>query len=130
VITKTKPKRNPKGGRPQLSDDEFRSTSIRVGLNSSELAKFNQRCQLAGMSANRFTQANFARKLLVNERIYATSQINRDALVELGRIGNNLNQISKVLNNAGTPDEVLALGVEKIMQDIHQIATELVGNND
>jgi Bacterial mobilisation protein (MobC) len=82
------------------------------------------------MSANRFTQANFARKLLVNERIYATSQINRDALVELGRIGNNLNQISKVLNNAGTPDEVLALGVEKIMQDIHQIATELVGNND
>jgi Bacterial mobilisation protein (MobC) len=82
------------------------------------------------MSANRITQANFARKLLVNERIYSTSQINRDALVQLGRIGNNLNQISKVLNTAGTPDEVLALGVEKIMKDIHQIATELVGNND
>jgi Bacterial mobilisation protein (MobC) len=130
IKLETKSKRNSKGGRPQLTDDEYRSTSIRIGLNKSELAKFSQRCALVGMESNKITQSNFARKLLINERIYATSQINRDALVQLGKIGNNLNQITKVLNTQTVVDNKLTSEVEQIMTDIRQIATEMVGNND
>ena len=83
-----------KGGRPRLLPCERRSYQIKVGFNESQFAALQERCESANLS-----EPELIRRLSINQQITTNSKVTNAALVELGRIGNNLNQIAKLLNS-------------------------------
>ena len=83
-----------RGGRPRLLPEERRSFQIKVGFTQSQFQKLQERCELSNLS-----EPELIRRLSLNQQITTNSKVTNSALVELGRIGNNLNQISKILNS-------------------------------
>ena len=79
-----------KGGRPELPDSENRKTFVKVHLNQTEA---NHLDALRGS----FSRARFIRERIINTPIPRGSN---DPLIflQLKRIGNNINQVAKVLN--------------------------------
>ena len=83
-----------KGGRPRLLPCERRSYQIKVGFNQAQFEALQERCESANLS-----EPELIRRLSLNQQITTNSKVTNNALIELGRIGNNLNQISKILNS-------------------------------
>lgn len=83
-----------KGGRPRLLPQERRSFQVKVGFTESQFQKLQERCELSNLA-----EPELIRRLSLNQQITTNSKITNQALIELGRIGNNLNQISKILNS-------------------------------
>ena len=83
-----------KGGRPRLLPEERRSFQIKVGFNQAQFEALQERCESANLS-----EPELIRRLSLNQQITTNSKVTNAALIELGRIGNNLNQISKILNS-------------------------------
>ena len=83
-----------KGGRPRLLPEERRSFQIKVGFNQAQFEALQQRCESASLS-----EPELIRRLSINQQITTNSKVTNAALIELGRIGNNLNQIAKLLNS-------------------------------
>lgn len=88
--TQTKKRR---GGRPKLTPDERRSIQIKVGLTPAQYEKISERAESAGLS-----DVELIRRLAINQQFNTIPAINRTALIELNKIGVNLNQIAKVAN--------------------------------
>lgn len=91
-------KKKRKGGRPKLLAEERRSFSIRPGFNESEFGRLEARAELAGIDL-----PEFVRRLALNQKFYSVPAINRASMVELSRIGNNINQIARVLKSNPNP---------------------------
>lgn len=111
-----------KGGRPRLSVDERRSYQVRIGLTPAQYLKIEQRAESAGLN-----EVELIRRLAISQQFYTVPAINRTALVELNKIGVNLNQLTKSANQTS------ALNVEAIQQikaEIKNIAKTLVGSDD
>ena len=83
-----------RGGRPRLLECERRSFQIKVGFNESQFKALQERCESANLS-----EPELIRRLSINQQITTNNKVTNAALVELGRIGNNLNQIAKLLNS-------------------------------
>lgn len=91
-------KKKRKGGRPKLLAEERRSFSIRPGFNESEFGRLEARADSAGIDL-----PEFIRRLALNQKFYSVPAINRASMVELSRIGNNINQIARVLKSNPNP---------------------------
>ena len=101
-----------KTGRPRLIEAERRAYSIRPGFNQYEFEKLEQRAEAAGLDIS-----EFVRRLALNQQFHALPTINRQALVELSKIGVNLNQIARIANKKGEiPNEIAVVksALEKI----------------
>ena len=83
-----------KGGRPRLLPCERRSFQIKVGFTQSQFEKLQERCELSNLA-----EPELIRRLSLNQQITTNSRVTNAGLIELGRIGNNLNQIAKLLNS-------------------------------
>ena len=83
-----------RGGRPRLLPCERRSFQVKIGFTPAQFQKLQERCESASLS-----EPEFIRRLAINQQITTNSKITNAALIELGRIGNNLNQIAKILNS-------------------------------
>lgn len=91
-----------KTGRPRLIEAERRAYSIRPGFNQHEFEKLEQRAEAAGLDIS-----EFVRRLALNQQFHALPTINRQALVELSKIGSNVNQLARVANVTGeVPNEI------------------------
>lgn len=91
-------KKKRKGGRPKISIDERRLFTTRPGFNESEFERLEARAESVGLDL-----PEFIRRLALNQPFYAMPAVNRAGLVELSRIGNNINQIARVLKSNPNP---------------------------
>lgn len=114
----TEQPRKRRGGRPRLSPDERRSIQIKVGLTPSQYVKIEERAESAGLS-----DVELIRRLAISQQFNTVPAINRSALIELNKIGINLNQIAKAVNSGADVNFEKAL--ESIKYDIKEIAQKL-----
>ena len=104
--------------RPKKNESEMRTEIISVRLTKAEMAKVDDCCQRLGVS-----RSYFALKRLLGQRIQpAHSPVDREAVRQLIGIGNNLNQIARVLNSRGSPD---AQEVQATLAEVRELLAVL-----
>lgn len=85
-----------KRGRRKLPSNEIRDTTIKFRVNEKELAYLNELKNNAGIELGHLIR----QELLKSEpRNKTLPKISNDALLELKKIGNNINQMAKILNS-------------------------------
>src|SRR5258707_432539 len=104
-------------GRPTKS--EPRCAQLNLSLTASELANIKRRAEAVGMRPVHFGRA----LLLDQEREISTGRqparnVERLIYTQLGRLGNNLNQLIRHLHTTGDP---LPRDLELLLKDIRQI---------
>lgn len=112
-----------RGGRPRKLDDELRGYVCAVSLNSNEYAKLIERAESVGLGALKM-RATFVRKLIMNAKINSVPLINKEALAELNKIGQNLNQLTRLANSNATIDPNQ---INQIQAEIKTIGQNLLG---
>lgn len=85
-----------KRGRRKLAHDEIRDTTIKFRVNEKELAYLNELKNKAGIEMGHLIRQELLKSKPRNQTL---PTINNEALLELKRVGNNLNQIAKALNS-------------------------------
>ncbi|MDV5358266.1 plasmid mobilization relaxosome protein MobC [Enterobacter asburiae] len=85
-----------KRGRRKLPPEEIRDTTIKFRVNEKELSYLNELKNKAGIEMGHLIRQELLKSKPRNQTL---PTINNEALLELKRIGNNLNQIAKCLNS-------------------------------
>lgn len=83
-------------GRPKAAPGEGRAAVVSVRLTTFERAGVEAKAARSGLSLS-----DYCRRAILGHRITASTepqQVNAEALVELNRVGVNLNQIARVAN--------------------------------
>jgi hypothetical protein len=89
-------------GRPKLFIT--RDRQFNVGLTAAELAEVQRAARLAGMRPVDYGRAKLlSRSGRIARTEYSVRQLDPLLLVQLSRIGNNLNQIARRLNELSLP---------------------------
>jgi hypothetical protein len=89
-------------GRPKLFIT--RDRQFNVGLTAAELAEVQRAARLAGMRPVDYGRAKLlSRSGRIARTEYSVRQLDPLLLVQLSRIGNNLNQIARRLNELALP---------------------------
>jgi hypothetical protein len=100
-------------GRPKLPFT--RDKQFNVGLTDDEFATLHRAARLAGMRPVDYARSLLLAKRLPTRRVAeATPHLDPLLLLEISRIGNNLNQIARRLNELALPipDELPGLLAE------------------
>ena len=87
-------------GRPKAAPGEGRVTVVSVRLTTFERARVEAKAAQTGLSLS-----DYCRRAILGHRVTASTEpqrVNTEALVELNRVGVNLNQIARVANR-GAP---------------------------
>lgn len=98
-------KRN-KGGRPKLSDDKIKKHQLKLLFTDDQKIKLEQKGIYDAVSI-----VNLIFKNENNNKEVRSNKINLNYILELNRIGNNLNQITKKLNSI---KDLSSLDIEKL----------------
>ena len=108
-----------------------RSRVIKTRLTEEEYAEFSERVTLCQMS-----QSEYIRQALIKSRIrpvITVSPVNDELLAavgkltaEYGRIGGNLNQIARYLNEYGVPYNALSGEVRVAISDLAALKFEVL----
>ncbi len=85
--------RKNKGGRPRKLPQERRDFIAYPCFTRHEWSKLEERAAAAGLPV-----AIFIRTVALNLQINSLPAVNREAIVTLNRLGNNINQVAKQLN--------------------------------
>lgn len=104
-------------GRKRLPDSERRTVSVATKLTDEEAAKLDQ---LRGQMG----RGEWLREAAFKRAPSPIPEINRDAWAELSRVGGNLNQVAKKMNQG---DEVDA---EQVRALLDQVRNALLGVRD
>lgn len=112
-----------KGGRPRLIEEERRAFSVRPGFTEYEFEKLEARAETTGLDVS-----EFVRRLALNKQFLCVPAINRSALVELSKIGSNINQIAKVTNSSNNLP--IACELNLIKDELQKITLTLTINNE
>jgi len=118
--------RKNKCGRPRKIDAERRDFSYRPGYTEAENERLEQRAEAAGLSV-----AEFIRAATLNLKINSLPAANRDAIVALNRIGNNINQVAKQLNSGlihGVTADQIDAWLNSIRAEITEAGRRLHGS--
>ncbi len=107
-----------RGGRPRLSLDERRSYQVRIGFTPSQYEKLEERAESAGLN-----ETELIRRLSINQQFCTVPAINRNALIELNKIGVNLNQLTKIANS--NSDNNFLRSIDEIKAELKLIAKRL-----
>lgn len=108
-------------GRPKKAIGEQRSERLSgLRLTSAERAFVEEQAAIAGLSL-----AEFARRAVLHSRVVpARTSAATAALVELNRVGVNLNQIAHRLNASGKAPRSLELVLSEVHRAIEALAVE------
>jgi len=85
-------KKRRRRGRDKLPADEKRDHCVSVRLNKKELSWLDQ-------NRKKYKRGEYLRMASLDKLPKIVPKINRSTWIELGAIGNNLNQISRKLNS-------------------------------
>ena len=108
---------------PKKYNTPKRSIVVKTRMNDEEYADFTERAKFCGVS-----QSEFIRRAIddaVIKPIITVSPVNENLLstigqltAQLGKIGGNLNQIARFLNEHGTPYNSLSSDVRAAIADL------------
>ena len=108
-----------------------RSRVVKTRMTEEEYAEFAER-----LSAYNMSQAEFIRQALIKSSIrpvITVSPVNDELLsavgkliAEYGKIGGNLNQIARALNEYGTPYNTLSVEVRAAISDLAALKFEVL----
>ena len=85
-----------KGGRPRMADEDKARNQLTVYLTDIQLADLAEKAAKQNMSTSQWLIKAAVRKLPKS-----IPEINRSAYTDLGKVGGNLNQIARKLNEGG-----------------------------
>ena len=111
-------KKKRKGGRPRLTSDEKRSFQVKVGFTPSQYQKLSERAETASLA-----EPEFIRRICINQQIHTIPKVNSQALVELNKIGVNINQLTKVSNASANFNALAEL--QKITIELQKIGKQI-----
>lgn len=105
--------------RPQLSEQDRRSKKIVISFSPGEYRALQE-------AAKKYRRpiAVLARQLILNGEIDFVPECNFEAYRQLCKIGGNLNQIAKHLNQGGSPQEIRDY-LHKILELLEKSTREL-----
>lgn len=111
-------KKKRKGGRPRLTSDEKRSFQIKVGFTPSQYQKLAERAETANLN-----QPEFIRRICINQPIYTIPKVNSAALIELNKVGVNINQLTKISHTSANFNALAEL--QKITIELQKIGKQI-----
>lgn len=112
-----------KGGRPRLLPEERRRHIFQPGFNDHEARQLIARAEQAGLDT-----VELIRRTALNSQINTIPTCNREAMVELTRIGNNLNQVARALNSGQRlKDGQVDAWLDHVKNEIAAIGRRLTG---
>ena len=116
---------------PKIYNTPKRSVVVKTRMTNEEYADFTERVNLCGVS-----QSEFIRQAIENaviKPIITVSPVNEKFLsavgqltAQLGKIGGNLNQIARYLNEHGTPYNSLSSDVQAAIADLADLKFEIL----
>ena len=116
---------------PKKYNTPKRSIVIKTRMTTEEYADFTERAKFCGIS-----QSEFIRRAIddaVIKPIITVSPVNEKLLsaigqltAQLGKIGGNLNQIARFLNEHGTPYNSLYSDVQSAISDLADLKFEIL----
>lgn len=111
-------KKKRRGGRPRLTPDEKRSFQVKVGFTPSQYQKLAERAETANIP-----EPEFIRRICINQPIYTIPKVNSAALIELNKIGVNINQLTKISHTIANFNAIAEL--EKITFELQKIGKQI-----
>ena len=116
---------------PKIYNTPKRSVVVKTRMTNEEYADFTERVNLCGVS-----QSEFIRQAIENaviKPIITVSPVNEKFLsavglltAQLGKIGSNLNQIARYLNENGVPYNTLYADVQSAISDLADLKFEIL----
>lgn len=92
---------------------------MKVSINKTEIDEIQQKADTAGLSRSRFVrEVALGYKVKARDTTITPELIKLNA--EIGRVGNNANQIARQANSGGMYPE-LATKARKVLEDIEKI---------
>ena len=120
---------------PKKYNTPKRSVVVKTRMTEEEYADFTERAKICGIS-----QSEFIRRAIddaVIKPIITVSPVNEKLLsaigqltAQLGKIGGNLNQIARFLNEHGTPYNTLYVDVQSAISDLADLKFEILRKVD
>ena len=114
---------------PKKSPSTIRNHSYTVRLSDIELEMLRDRALESGMKASELIRKNALMRPLPRR----VSKIDLKTYIELGRIGNNLNQLTKAANTAlkyGLSPPADRGALEELLKLLHSIRLKIAGVDD
>ena len=111
-----------RGGRPPLDPLERRGSPLPVRFRAGELAAVEQRAAEANCPVATFIREQALKGRIVVRQYQTFADIDRH---DLARIGSNLNQIARVLNQTG--ETTKARHIEAVLDELRALLARLEG---
>jgi hypothetical protein len=100
-------------------EEDLRDKILKVSVNKTEIDEIQQKADTAGLSRSRFVrEVALGYKVKARDTTITPELIKLNA--EIGRVGNNANQIARQANSGGMYPE-LATKARKVLEDIEKI---------
>ena len=116
---------------PKKYNTPHRSRVVKTRMTEEEYADFTERLQPYDMSQSEFIRQAISRAVI--RPIVTVSPVNDELLsavgkliAEYGKIGGNLNQIARALNEYGTPYNTLSVEVRAAISDLAALKFEVL----
>lgn len=126
VSVKQKPDSR-RGGRPTLLPEERRRNQLTIGFTDAQFNLLIERAEAAGLS-----EIELIRRLSLNLEIKTIPAANREAIIELNRIGRNINQVARKLSTgvvSGLTQENINIWLSGISETIAKTGKKLVAHD-
>jgi len=109
--------------RPKSEIYKLRVFQVNIRLTAEEQVFVENQASYYGISV-----VEYVRKRALNKQLpkHALSPINRELLIELSRIGNNVNQLAKKSNQNFLDKYVFNRDLRELKEILNQIKTELL----
>lgn len=91
----------------KMAEIDLRTIAIKTLVNEKEYEEITGNAEQAGMARGAYLRALG----MEHQIVIPKPAISREALIELGRIGNNLNQVAKALNAGQSTELMEVLGI-------------------
>ena len=116
---------------PKKYNTPKRSIVVKTRMTDEEYADFTERAKICGISQSEFIRQAIENAVIkpiitvspVNEKLLSTVGL---LTAQLGKIGGNLNQIARFLNEHGTPYNSLLGEVQAAISDLADLKFEIL----
>ncbi len=116
---------------PKKYNTPKRSVVVKTRMTEEEYADFTERAKFCGISQSEFIRQAIENSII--KPIITVSPVNEKFLsavgqltAQLGKIGGNLNQIARYLNEHGTPYNSLSSDVQAAIADLADLKFEIL----